>query len=356
MASRKTERGTPCSPRWDEYWIGVVERCEKKLDKRICGAELPGGMVCQRGPDSKNGRCLNHGGLEHIGGQKGNGNALREGLYSRRLRRCTDRCPHWRSCPMAAHKAPPGQSPACVYERDEYEATLSRVLTSLDVDPARCEEAASGRAGFEAAMVMEAAEGYALAKVLAQRAAAVLAMQSLEDRVSVRGEDRSGTETRVSGAAEACLRFQREQRNWHRRVVECGNALLSARKEPVAEGAAVGASSEAPASAPEGVKAPARVNGNGNGASRGNGRSNGRRKGRVRRAPVVPALGNGGVSGLFDGASSVLRDAGRLDRSGFLEQALALREGPAAGAGGQPWTVLDGPPRFAGASKVGSRE
>lgn len=228
---RKTKRGTPCSPRWDKYWIELVEHCEHQLDRPICGAGTAGGAPCESAPDAANGRCRFHGGIPHMGGRPGNVNALRDGLHARRLRPCTDRCPHWSTCPMAGaevNKIPLNARPACVYERSEYESTLRGILESMGINPdyPNHDLNAPKNLQFARAMAVEAAEAYALTKVLAHRAAGVLKDKPMDDLLKDTAMDRQGTRTPISGAAEACVKFQREQRHWHRRVIECGEAVV----------------------------------------------------------------------------------------------------------------------------------
>ena len=122
---KKTEMGTPISPKWDEDWIEEVEATEAEVGHRCCGAHAPDGKPCQLESTSKNGRCRFHGGARNIGAPKGNTNARIHGLYMRRVQQCTDKCPMWRTCPLAGKdimKLPAPNRPLCAYEADEMKA------------------------------------------------------------------------------------------------------------------------------------------------------------------------------------------------------------------------------------------
>jgi hypothetical protein len=235
MSSPKTtKRGTPVSPRWDSDWSALVGHREDMLDRRICGAVAPNGFPCEFESVLANGRCPFHGGVPFIGGEQGNVNALKDGFHARRLRPCTNKCPHWKSCPMAGAEVetiPLHSRPACIYEQNEYEATVGTILGSMGIDAPEPDPEASLSLQFAQSMAMEAVAAYALTKVLAQRAAGALKSLPMSDTVEVSALDRSGQQTSVSGAAEACIKFQREQRYWHRRVMECGSMVIGIQED-----------------------------------------------------------------------------------------------------------------------------
>ncbi len=102
-----TNLGTPCARSWTNDWIATVNAKETELNHRICGARLPDGTPCCNESDHPSGRCQFHGGFDLTGAPPGNRNAHIHGLYSRRLRPCTNACPHWENCPLAnTHDTP----------------------------------------------------------------------------------------------------------------------------------------------------------------------------------------------------------------------------------------------------------
>ncbi|GMV94837.1 MAG: hypothetical protein AMXMBFR82_46150 [Candidatus Hydrogenedentota bacterium] len=109
-----TTLGTPRARSWTNDWIATVDATETKLNHRICGARLPDGTPCCNESDHPSGRCAFHGGFDLTGAPPGNRNHVIHGLYSRRLRPCTQSCPHWETCPIANRhpRACPGETPS----------------------------------------------------------------------------------------------------------------------------------------------------------------------------------------------------------------------------------------------------
>jgi len=120
-----TQMGTPCSPKWDQDWIDLLEQTEQKVGHRCCGAHAPDEAPCQLESTSKNGRCRFHGGGLNSGAQKGNTNARIHGLYARRIQQCGAHCPQWKTCPYAGDdvkKMPETNRPNCYFEERELKA------------------------------------------------------------------------------------------------------------------------------------------------------------------------------------------------------------------------------------------
>lgn len=263
-----TTLGTPISPQWTRAWVGKVESVEKQMGRRICGAHSPAWTPCRLGSTHRNGRCRFHGGAEGIGAPNGNRNALIHGLYSRRLQRCGMQCPVWKWCPMAGKDVlalDPKERPACVYEREEYDALTS----SLGKGPAGRYEGVSkkkpkdltvssifgnasgitdtqspspGGSGEERAKACEPpspppglphqGEGnesrndaesaatpllhhnIAMYQVMLTRAGAALSVARFVDEARAEGERYSMTSTRVAALLEAHMRIGRELRQW----------------------------------------------------------------------------------------------------------------------------------------------
>ena len=107
---RTTPRGTPCAHSWTDEWIATIDSTENTLNRRICGARLPDATPCPNQSDHPSGRCRLHGGFDLTGAPPGNRNAAIHGIYSRRLRTCTETCPHWQTCPITRARACPDQS------------------------------------------------------------------------------------------------------------------------------------------------------------------------------------------------------------------------------------------------------
>ncbi len=99
---KHTTLGTPCARSWSNDWIATVDATESERNHRICGARLPDGTPCCNESDHPSGRCPFHGGFDLTGAPPGNRNHVIHGLYSRRLRPCTQICPHWQTCPLSA--------------------------------------------------------------------------------------------------------------------------------------------------------------------------------------------------------------------------------------------------------------
>ncbi len=120
-----TTMGSPCSPKWDDDWIQLINKTEEELGSPCCGAHANELEPCTLEPSSKNGRCRFHGGAFGIGPKKGNANARIHGLYARRLQECGTHCPHWNTCAFAGpdvQSLPETRMPRCVYEQEELEA------------------------------------------------------------------------------------------------------------------------------------------------------------------------------------------------------------------------------------------
>jgi hypothetical protein len=222
----KTERGTPYAEAWTEEWCGLVAAREEELDRRICGAVGMDGTPCPRASEHASGRCTHHGGNPFVGGVLGNANAVRHGLYARRLKACDGACAQWEGCPYASAdilELPAGQRPRCVYETLEYEAVVASYLPS--------EESAAGAGGGAAPSVWDmptpqVAAGVnpylvhtlALLQVMVSRAAAALGGGGLCETVAATGEHYQMESTKVSAALEAFLRLSREYRQLSREV------------------------------------------------------------------------------------------------------------------------------------------
>ncbi|GMV94362.1 MAG: hypothetical protein AMXMBFR82_41400 [Candidatus Hydrogenedentota bacterium] len=106
---KHTTLGTPCARSWTNDWIATVDATESERNHRICGARLPDGTPCCNESGHPSGRCPFHGGFDLTGAPQGNRNHVIHGLYSRRLRPCTQTCPHWQTCPVANRHTRPGE-------------------------------------------------------------------------------------------------------------------------------------------------------------------------------------------------------------------------------------------------------
>ncbi|MCC6695521.1 MAG: hypothetical protein IT365_07815, partial [Candidatus Hydrogenedentes bacterium] len=107
-----TTLGTPSARSWTQDWLATVNAKETQLKRRICGARLPDATPCTNTSDHPSGRCPFHGGFNLTGAPPGNRNAVIHGLYSRRLRPCTQDCPYWHLCPLANPTANQSPSPS----------------------------------------------------------------------------------------------------------------------------------------------------------------------------------------------------------------------------------------------------
>ncbi|MBI5092883.1 MAG: hypothetical protein HZB26_10630, partial [Candidatus Hydrogenedentes bacterium] len=171
-----TTPGSPCAKSWDTPWIAQVEAAEQRLGRRICGARTHNGVPCELESNHANGRCKFHGGFALTGAAPGNRNAVIHGLYSRRLRTCSDGCPMWDRCPCAGADVKalkPIQRPLCAYEQMEYDTALTdalaRASTSFRPDPLR----------------LHIAHSFAAIQVLFNRALKAIAINGMTDTVDI---------------------------------------------------------------------------------------------------------------------------------------------------------------------------
>jgi hypothetical protein len=135
--------------------------------------------------------------VSNIGAQPGNQNALRHGLYSRRLQRCGGHCAMWAHCPYAGDDVlalPKAERPACVYEREEYDALIAESETSCPDPPVR--------------------HHVALLQVLMGRAGHALSVQGLTQCTAVSSSNYNLVATKVSAALDAYLRLVGEYRRF----------------------------------------------------------------------------------------------------------------------------------------------
>ncbi|MCC6796551.1 MAG: hypothetical protein IT366_15630 [Candidatus Hydrogenedentes bacterium] len=143
-----TTLGTPCARTWSADWIATINAKESELNHRICGARLYDATPCTNTSNHPSGRCPHHGGFDLTGAPPGNRNHTIHGLYSRRLRSCTKRCPHWQTCPLANAQSttpspsissipsiPPNPDLTCPYQLVEYNTVLTDALAIAESQP-----------------------------------------------------------------------------------------------------------------------------------------------------------------------------------------------------------------------------
>ena len=200
-----TKRGTPCAKSWNDQWIKQVNEREAELDRRICGAATIKEKPCEMNSTHKSGRCPFHGGNDLIGAQKGNYNARKHGLYSRRLQICSDHCATWKVCPYSSQellKVEIKERPQCVYEQVE----LSMLMNDSDQQDENIDNHAP-----------HLRRTVALLNVMMGRAAAALSIKTFtESTRSTRDRDALES-TKMSAALLAFLRISREH---HRYIKE----------------------------------------------------------------------------------------------------------------------------------------
>jgi hypothetical protein len=131
-AQHHTAAGTPCAASWTRHWISRVSQLEKEFHRRICGAKLPDGSLCELESRHPSGRCRLHGGADITGAPPGNHHATIHDLYERRLKTCGRHCPMWNECPCAGPDVAalaPSRRPTCPYEKAEYDTAVAAALT-----------------------------------------------------------------------------------------------------------------------------------------------------------------------------------------------------------------------------------
>ncbi|MFP6583371.1 MAG: HGGxSTG domain-containing protein, partial [Candidatus Hydrogenedentota bacterium] len=211
QSTRTTQRGTPCSKKWEPDWCETVEATEDKLNRRCCGAHAPDGMPCQLQSNHKNGRCRFHGGIDGIGAPKGNTNAQLHGLYSRRLRQCGSHCPQWKTCLFAGkdvERLDPKKRPICAYEQQEYD-----LLNKLD------EQSNPKKPGYvdpnahphpHLSHVASLRENLHMLQVMITRANVTLSFATNTQEVSVTSKNYNMTTTKPSASLQALQILTRE--------------------------------------------------------------------------------------------------------------------------------------------------
>ncbi len=205
MSNKKTDLGSPCSPRWDDDWIAAVNAAETKAARRVCGARTAADTPCTLEPSHENGRCRFHGGFDLTGAQPGNRNATIHGLYSRALQRCERHCTVWKTCPLSGDdvcKWPMSETPTCPYETTLYQVAVSDGLARLDthasIDP----------------MHRHLVQQTALLSVMMQRAAVAMSERQIVDVTVVTGEKYQMNTKKVSPFIQAYLRLSSEYRRY----------------------------------------------------------------------------------------------------------------------------------------------
>ena len=208
----KTTLGTPCAPGWPMEWIHQVEQAEAELGHRICGGIAPDGTPCQLTSEHRSGRCKYHGGSPFTGAQLGNKNAMKHGLYSRRLLTCGPHCSRWKSCPYAEEQLvdlPKTQWPTCPYEQEEYD-NLAETLVPKD--------------GDHSAQIEHLAHSTALLSVMTTRAAAMLSMYTLVDVTTGQGRNYTMISKKISVPLAAFLRLSNEHLKYARELAKLSGA------------------------------------------------------------------------------------------------------------------------------------
>ncbi|MCC6152247.1 MAG: hypothetical protein IT367_00715 [Candidatus Hydrogenedentes bacterium] len=231
MPQRSTTLGTPAAPSWSAEWLARVESEETARGRRICGAATMGAGPCLLASDHPSGRCRYHGGVPTVGPPSDNQNARIHGLYARRLQRCGDHCPMWKSCPFAGQDVldlPQSQRPICAYERDEYAALVKHYFNE-DVEPAvdsfydddesndETTETAPRRPSRYATSTPECPEPFLLHQlvlltIMQTRAAAALSEMPLTTVVEVDSPNYKMKTAKPAAALEAFIRIAREYR------------------------------------------------------------------------------------------------------------------------------------------------
>ena len=207
----KTTLGTPCAPAWSTQWIQKVEAAEAELGHRICGAVGLDGTPCPNSSEHSNGRCKYHGGCPNIGGQPGNTNTTKHGLYSRRLRTCGPHCPKRHSCPLYDQKldeVPKQELPICPYEQQEYDNLTQALLP---------------QGPMHSPLYEHMVHTTALLSVMSSRAAALLGMYTVVEVTKVRFENYTMDSNKVSCILSAFLRLSSEHTKAVRELTKLSN-------------------------------------------------------------------------------------------------------------------------------------
>lgn len=211
MATIQTEKGSPCSKKWDAEWIDAVNALEHQAGRRCCGARCPDHEPCLLKPSHKNGRCRYHGGVPGIGAPKGNANARLHGLYSRRIQQCGGHCPLWNSCPLAGPdvmELPEKKRPECPYEREEYDA-----LTELDMEsmnkPSKYFDDSKNRMRGQIVMLRE---NLKTLQIMVTRAAAAIHGKGMTQETTVQSDNYCMTTGKPSAFLQAYHLLTREHR------------------------------------------------------------------------------------------------------------------------------------------------